>query len=325
MAASAPARTGAPTVLGPPPRHRPRAALAVVLLVLGCLLAPPALAAGWARAELTDTARYTATTAPLSRDPAVQRNMVTAITDGVMRRVDLSPLVDAVPPAQRPAVRERFTHGVRDFVATQIRGVVTSRGFPALWNRVNGTTHASLVTALSSSGERTVELDLQPVVDRARARLVHTVPAGARLIQRVHVSGTTLTLLRSDEVAEVRGPYAAVRTLGRLLPVAAGLCLVAGLLVAPRRRRALIGTGLGCAVGGALLLAVVAVARGYALDVLPQSVTPATGAAVFDTLTASARTGGLLLGAAGLVTALAAWLPGVLAGRLRARRGLRAR
>ncbi|GAA0468595.1 hypothetical protein [Streptomyces olivaceiscleroticus] len=325
MAASAPARTGAPTAPGTPTRHRPRAALATVLLVLGCLLAPPALTAGWARAELTDTARYTATTAPLSRDPAVQRNMVTAISNGVMRRVDLSPLVDAAPPAQRPAIRERFTRGVRDFVATQIRGVVTSRSFPALWNRVNGTTHASLVTALSSSGERTVELDLQPVVDRARARLAHTVPAGARLIQRVHVSGTTLTLLRSDEVAEWRGPYAAVRTLGRLLPVAAVLCVAAGLLLAPRRRRALIGTGLGWAVGGALLLAALAAARGYALDVLPQSVTRATGAAVFDTLTASARSGGLLLGAVGLTAAPAAWLTGVLAGRRRARREVRAR
>ncbi|WP_030621527.1 hypothetical protein [Streptomyces sclerotialus] len=325
MAASAPARTGAPPVPATPTRHRPRAVLAVVLLVLGCLLTPPALTAGWARAELTDTARYTATTAPLSRDPAVQRNMVTAITDGVMRRVDLSPLVDAVPPDQRPAVRERFTHGVREFVATQIRGVVTSRSFPALWNRVNGTTHGSLVTALSASGERAVELDLQPVVDRARARLVHTVPAGARLIQRVHVSGTTLVLLRPDEVAEARGPYAAVRMLGQVLPVAAVLCLTAGLALAPRRRRALIGTGLGWAAGGALVLAVFAAGRGYALDALPAAVTRATGATVYDTLTESARLGGRLLLAAGLVAALAAVLSGVPAARLRARRGLRDR
>ncbi|POX42164.1 hypothetical protein C3486_06430 [Streptomyces sp. Ru73] len=294
------------------------------MLVLGCILAPSALTAGWARAELTDTARYTATTAPLSRAPAVQRNMVTAITDGVMQRVDLSPLVNAVPPEQRPAVRKRFTRGVRDFVATQIRGVVASRSFPALWNHVNGTTHASLVTALSASGERSVKLDLQPVVDRARARLARTVPAGARLIQRVHVSGTTLVLLRPGEVDRFRGPYEKVRTLGRLLPVAAVLCLVSGLLVAPRRRRALLGTGLGCAAGGALLLAVFAAARGYALDALPRSVTRATGEAVFDALTASARLGGLLLLAAGLLTALAAFVPGALAAR-RARRELRDR
>ncbi|MFC6065067.1 hypothetical protein [Streptomyces ochraceiscleroticus] len=325
MAASAPARTGAPPARRVPALHRPRTLLATVLLVLGCLLAPPALATGWARAELTDTARYTATTAPLSRDPAVQRNMVTAITDGVMRRVDLSSLVDAVPPADRPAVRERFTRGIREFVATQIRGVVTSRSFPALWSRVNGTTHASLVTALASPGDRSVVLDLQPVVDRARARLVHTVPAGARLIQRVHVSGTTLVLLRSDEVAEARGPYAAVRTLGRLLPVAAVLSLAAGLLLAPRRRRALIGTGLGCAAGGVLLLAAFAAARGYALDALPPAVTGAAGSAVYDTLTASARLGGGALLATGLTAGCAAVLSGVLARRVRARRALRGR
>ncbi|MFI8995508.1 hypothetical protein [Streptomyces sp. NPDC053542] len=325
MAASAPARTGAPPARRVPARHRLRATVATVLLVLGCLLAPPGIAAGWARAELTDTARWTATTAPLSREPAAQRAVVAAITDGVMRRVDLTSLVNTVPPAERPAVRAHFTRGIRDFVATQIRGVITARSFPALWNRVNGSTHASLVAALSSPGDRAVRLDLKPVIDRARARLVHTVPAGARLIQRVHVSGATIVLLSPGQVDRARGPYEAVRTLGRLLPAAAVVCLAAGLLLAPRRRRALIGTGLGCVAGGALLLAAFAAARGYALDALPSAVPRPAGSVVYDTLTANARLGGRLLLAAGVVAALAPVLPRAVLRRVRARSALRGR
>ena len=54
-----------PTGSGPRPR-RSRAVLAVVLIVLGVMLAPVAVVTGWAKWTLTDTDRFVATYAPLA-------------------------------------------------------------------------------------------------------------------------------------------------------------------------------------------------------------------------------------------------------------------
>src|SRR5437867_12904818 len=61
------------------PRHIWRWSLAILLIVLGSLLAPLAVTAVWVNSQVSDTDRYVATLAPLPRDPALQR----AVTDRV--------------------------------------------------------------------------------------------------------------------------------------------------------------------------------------------------------------------------------------------------
>ena len=62
---------------GPVSRQRWRTILAVLLIVVGCVLAPLAGVAVWARNQVTNTDRYVRTVAPLASDPAIQ----TAIAD----------------------------------------------------------------------------------------------------------------------------------------------------------------------------------------------------------------------------------------------------
>jgi hypothetical protein len=57
---------------GPVSRQRWRTILAVLLIVLGCVLAPLAGLAVWARNQVTNTDRYVRTVAPLAADPAIQ-------------------------------------------------------------------------------------------------------------------------------------------------------------------------------------------------------------------------------------------------------------
>lgn len=320
MAASAPVRTGAPPANKvSAPRRRLRAALAAALLIVGCVLAPLGLAAGWGRAELTDTGRWTATTAPLAQRPAVQRALVGEATDGVMRRVNLDTWLDQVPATERPALRERFTRGIREFVATHLHQVVTSQSFPALWNTVNRDTHASLITSLSGPTARPVVLDLTPLIDLTRDHLERTLPTGANLVRQAHITGGTIELLSASEAEQARGPYAALRTLGRWLPAGAVVCLLAGLALAPRRRRALAGAGIGCAAGAALLLAGLAAARERSVAALSPELSHAATRAVFDTLAGTTRLSAWLLLAAGLAVAVLA-LIGPAIGRIRRRR-----
>jgi len=60
---------------GPAGRQRWRTILAVLLIVVGCVLAPLAGVAVWARNQVTNTDRYVRTVAPLASDPAIQAAM----------------------------------------------------------------------------------------------------------------------------------------------------------------------------------------------------------------------------------------------------------
>ena len=67
---------GAASRSRPAPGRRSRGrgwtVLAVVLIVLGCVMAPLAVVGGWAKSTLTDTDNFVATYAPLAHDPEVQ-------------------------------------------------------------------------------------------------------------------------------------------------------------------------------------------------------------------------------------------------------------
>ena len=56
---------------GPAGRQRWSTILAVLLIVVGCVLAPLAGVALWARNQVTNTDRYVRTVAQLASDPAI--------------------------------------------------------------------------------------------------------------------------------------------------------------------------------------------------------------------------------------------------------------
>ncbi|WP_407551578.1 hypothetical protein QOM21_18755 [Streptomyces sp. Pv4-95] len=310
MSASAPARAGGRAAeaehVPHPPRRPGRALGGGVLLLIATLMVPLSLAAVWARTELTDTDRYVSAVAPLAANAAVQDAIVDDVTDGVMAHIRLDGLLKAIPRAERPALRQRFTRGIREFVDKQVRQVVTGRAFPTVWSGVHRNAHQALDGTLTASGNAPVTLDLTPIIERVK----HQVAAnglGIDVARRVPRMGTEIVLLHSPDVPRARTAYQAVRVAALLMPPAAALCLLAGLLLARRRRRALICTGLGCAAATALLAAALALVRARAVDALPAVVSRPAAEAFADALTGSLRTAvWLLLGAALLTAALAA-------------------
>lgn len=78
---TAPAPSEQPVVVPPPrPRQRWRSLVATLLIVIGCILAPLAGVAVWAKNQVTDTDRYVATVAPLASDPAIQNAVADKVT-----------------------------------------------------------------------------------------------------------------------------------------------------------------------------------------------------------------------------------------------------
>jgi hypothetical protein len=105
-----------------------------------------------------------------------------------------------------------------------------------------------------------------------------------------------------------------VRLLNQLawvLPILAHLLYGAAIAIAPRRRKAVLRTGIGIAVSMAAAVLGYNLMRTVYLDGLPSTVqSPAAAAAVFDTLTRFLQRGLRILLLVGLVTAAIATLAG---------------
>ncbi|WP_078954919.1 hypothetical protein [Streptomyces griseus] len=320
LEASAQGPRGGPAAPGRE-HHRLRSLSAGLLVLLGCLLLPPGLVAAWTADLLGDTDRYVRTVQPLASDPDVQAAVATRVTDAVMDHIDLPSLLEGVAPDQRPLAEKALGKlggslegAVASFVHDRAQDVVASPAFETIWTDANRAVHTSLDRALTGDEDGAVKIesdavtiDLAPVVDRVKERLVDSGLTAAGSIPEIH---TDFTVLRSDDIGKAKTGFALLQSLGLWLPVIAVLCVAGGVLLAVRRRRALVAGALGFAVAALVLGIALTVFRTVYLNALPASVSPAAAGAVYDTLVRFLRTSVRVAAALGVLIALAAWLSG---------------
>ncbi|MFF3512403.1 hypothetical protein [Streptomyces sp. NPDC002573] len=279
--------------------RRVRSPLSVVLVSLACLLVPLGVLAMWAKYGIEDSARYAATTAPLASDAEVQDAIASAVTDGIMREVHVgAPLQGSV---------HAFVHdAVRSFTGTE--------AFRSAWDTANLSAHDAVMRALREDDDHPVTLDLAPATERMKRQLVdeHVPFAG-----RIPVSHTEITLLQSKDLTKFRKGFHVLEVAGFWLPLASACFALSGILLSVSRRRAVLATGLGTALGAGLLAVAIAVGRRMTLADLPPDVSHPAAGAVYDALTETLRLVSWVLMGVGLAVALGAWLTGLYVRRRR--------
>ncbi|WP_307818669.1 hypothetical protein [Streptomyces sp. MBT62] len=312
------------------PRHRARSLVAVLLVVVGCLLAPLGVVAAWAADTVGDTDRYVRTVAPLASHPDIQDAVADRVTTAVMGHLDLTTLLSGAAPAERPLLEKALgalggslEDAVRAFVHDKARAVAASDAFARIWKDANRRVHSTVEKALTGSGggavrldDGAVTLDVGPVVDQVKQRLVDDGMTVAAKIPELH---TSITLVRNDDLDSYRKYFRLLQLAGAWLPLVALVLVAAGVLLAKRRRRALVTGALGVAAATALLGIALRIARALYLDALPAGVSQPAAAAVYDALTRFLSTTVRMVVAVGVVVALGAWLtgPGRRAGLVR--------
>lgn len=266
-----------------------RAALAPVLLVLACLLVPLGTLSTWAKYEIGDSDRYVSTMAPLASDEDVRNTVGDAVTTGIMKNISVGPLQSTV---------EQYLHdAVVSFTGTD--------AYKGAWDTANRAAHDAVQRALDEGGTGAVTLDLAPVTKQVKQRLEDD---GVPFAAQIPVTHTEITVLSAGEFAKLRRSFHLLQVAGPWLPLAALVLTVAGLLLAPRRRRAVVATALGMALGAAALLLALTIARSLTLGDLDSDADKATAGAVYDALTASMRTVSWVIVGVGAAVAVAAWL-----------------
>ncbi|MFJ3201433.1 hypothetical protein [Streptomyces sp. NPDC086989] len=301
--------------------HRLRAFLSALLIIIGCVLAPLGIVAAWTSSVVGDTDRYVTTVAPLASNPDVQAAAANRVTGAVMEHIDLPNLLEGVAPEDKPLLQKalgKLGNGlegaVRSFVHEKALDVVQSNAFETIWTNANRTVHTSLVRALTGSDEGAVQikndsvtLDLAPVIDQVKTKLVDAGLGVAAKIPEVH---TDFTVLKSDDIGRVKTGFRLLEIMGLWLPVIAVVLAAVGVLLSVHRRRTLVAAALGFAVAALVLGIALTVFRTVYLNALPDTVSQPAAGAVYDAMIKLLRTTVRMVVVLGVVLALAAWLSG---------------
>jgi hypothetical protein len=331
---------GRPPAAGPRGRGRWRSMVAVVLIVVGCVLAPLSAVAVWTRNQVTNTDRYVATVSPLASDPAIQAAVTDQITAQVFRYLDVQGLATqavqalsergTLPPqlaGQLQALAVPIANGVQSFTHSQIAKVVQSDAFADAWVQANRAAHQELVKALTGEGggavtveNDTVSVNMAAFIAVVKARLVE---AGFSVAARIPEVNASFVLFQSKDITRVRAGFNLLNTLGVWLPILALILLALGVYVAKDHRRALVGAALGVAVSMVVLALALTIFRSLYLDAVPASVVPHDAAAVlYDTIVRFLRLGLRTILVLALVVAAGAFLSGTSVTAVRTRQGL---
>ncbi|MFD5409056.1 hypothetical protein [Streptomyces nojiriensis] len=304
-----------------PPKHRMKSLLSALLIIIGCVLAPLGIVASWTSSIVGNTDRYVATVAPLASDPDVQAAAANRVTAALMEHLDLETLLEDVAPDQRPLLQKALGKlggslegAVSSFVKEKAQDVIASEQFETIWTNANRTIHTSLVKALTGSGDGAVQIkndavtiDLAPVIEQVKTRLVDAGMGVAAKIPEIH---TDFTVVQSNDIGRVKTGFRLLQILGVWLPIIAVLLVAAGVLLSAHRRRILVTAALAVAFSVAVLGLGLTVFRTVYLNALPDTVSQAAAGSVYDAMIRLLRTTIRMVVVLGIVIALAAWLSG---------------
>jgi hypothetical protein len=269
--------------------RRTRTIIAVILIVLGCVLAVVTVGARWTRSVLLDTDRYVQTVAPLADDPDIQTAMADRVTVEILDALDLdtrvsaglealssSALASALPPAAAqllPALEAPIVNSVESIITEKVDEVVRSDTFSSAWATVNRAAHEQLVTVLTADelgaleirGD-TVTLNLAAFIATVKQNLLDR---GYRFAERIPEISGSFVLLQSADLQDARRYAQLLDRLATVLPWIVLALLAGGVALAHSRRRALVGAAIGLALGMLVLLLARRWGENWFVDAVP--------------------------------------------------------
>ncbi|MBV8430380.1 MAG: hypothetical protein JO244_04415, partial [Solirubrobacterales bacterium] len=203
-------------------RHSWRTPVSIVLIVLGCILAPIAVIGSWAALEISDTGRYVATVEPLIHDPATQSYLTARITNEITSRLNVTGVVDqAASQLNSKGLTKisslltqfgpQISSSVNGFVQSTVHSVIASQAMANAWVQVNTVAHQSLVKVLSGQGGGAIStkngqvvLDLGPLIVVAKDDLV---AKGFKLASSIPTVHPTIALFQAKDLGQAQAYY----------------------------------------------------------------------------------------------------------------------
>lgn len=256
-------------------KGRSRSWLAGILLVVASLLLPTAIVGHWATVQITNGNQFVDSLAPLSANPEVQALIVTQLSTAIDNQIHIDKttenLVDGIGTALKlPAAAKKaldllsapLASGVEGLIKDTVAKVVASPAFQKAWKASLTLTHDELIAVLSNkpntavqiSSDGTLSLSLKPLMAAVKAELVAEKVPFAKAIPEIN---TSITIAKIPELVTARLAYQVGVGIGAWLPWIVAAIFGAAMLIAIRRWRMVMISGIAifimtAIVGGGL-------------------------------------------------------------------------
>ena len=215
------------------PRYLP--VLAAILVTLGLLSAPLAIAGKWASTQVLDNSNFTNTLGPLASEPAVQDFVVEQATTSILERVEPGTLGSLLPGWLPGAASDRLEARFTAVLGEAISRVVDSRAFATVWERGIQTSHEHAVRVLRSQSP-TVAVDQAGRLSLDTGTLLEQLTSDssgeqlpwARMIPEIEHE---IVLLEYSGLDTARQWVGYIDAVSWWLPWASGALLLAGVLL----------------------------------------------------------------------------------------------
>jgi len=316
-----------------------RAFFSALCIVIASILVPISIVTAWARLELVDESAFVQTLAPLADDPAVQQMIIDETVEAVQAQVDFDELTANVfdgidqlglPPRASQALQllqAPAAAGLQNLLTQTVTRVVESDAFADTWTATTRAAHRALTAAATSDGGGIVVMSddglgiqLGAIVERVKENLIDRGVGIAQLIpaiDKVIIIGTGETLVT------IRTTYALASALGWWLPIITIGLFVLGILIARRRSTAVLGSGIGFALGGGVLALAFAVGYPVVGQTAVQLGLSATALdVVYQSLVGAMQQTAAIAVLLGLVIAVLGWFAGRWSPAVRSRRAI---
>lgn len=311
----------------PPRRGRWRTVLSAVCIVLASVLVTVSIVGSWTRVQLVDESRFVETFAPLAEDPAVQAMVINGVATAIDEQIDFQGVTDdlfdgiqslGLPPRAAAAIdllRAPAAQGLENLVTAATTRLVESEAFASAWQTALQASHRVLVRTAAGGGEvvtisGTGELgiELGPIIAQVKQRLTDQGIGIASMIPEID---RTIVVAQSDALATVGVVYNLSVVAGWWLPILTLALFLGGILLARRRGVAVLGSGIGLAVGAGVLAIALSSLRAFLPTMALQlGIAPAALIAVYEQVVDAMLHTAIVLTVVGLIVAALAWVLG---------------
>ena len=316
-----------------------RAFFSALCIVIASILVPISIVTAWARLELVDESAFVQTLAPLADDPAVQQMIIDETVEAVQAQVDFEELTANVfqgidqlglPPRASQALQllqAPAAEGLQNLLTQTVTRVVESDAFADTWTATTRAAHRALTAAATSDGggivvmsDEGLGIQLGAIVERVKQNLVDR---GVGIAQLIPAVDKVIIIGTGDTLVTIRTTYALATALGWWLPIITIGLFVLGILIARRRSTAVLGSGIGFALGGGALALAFAVGYPVIGQTAVQLGLSATALdVVYQSLVGAMQQTAAIAVLLGVVIAILGWFAGRWTPAVRSRRAI---
>ena len=308
-----------------------RSIASLLIFILATVLLLPALVGHWGHRTIIDADRYIETVGPLIDQPEIQQALAETVTQQVVERVDTQEQVDTLlgnlfPDAPfTDQLSAPIAAGINSLIGELVARFVASEQFRTVWIELNRTAQKGVVLILEGRDGDVVFLRGDEIVLDTSAALTaiqqYLVDSGISAAANVTIpeSDRQIVLAEAPALAQLRTVYGFTSPVLQWLPVLIAIMFGAAILLARRRARTAVATGIVFLASGVVMLLVLGAGQATFTNQLSGTVWGPATDVFWQTLFEYLVAGTQAIVALGVVIILAGWFGGrtALATRLR--------